>query len=145
MKNTKVISGFPGVGKSVLFRSDGYNSLDSDSSMFSWIEEGVRHPDFPNNYMNHIKENIGKVDYIFVSSHDIVRDALKENNIEYILVYPSIDLKDEYIKRYTDRGNNEGFINFIGANWDKFITDIEKETFPKLIELGSHEYLSDVF
>lgn len=142
---TKIIAGFPGIGKSVLFNSSSdLKVLDSDSSLFSWIEEGVRHPDFPNNYMQHIKENIGKADVILVSSHDVVRKALEENGIEYTLVYPSIELKDEYIERYKKRGNNEGFINFIGNNWDNFIQDIEKETFPDLIRLDSGEFLSDV-
>jgi hypothetical protein len=142
---TKVIAGFPGIGKSVLFReNNGLTVLDSDSSLFSWIEEGVRHPDFPNNYMEHIKENIGKADIILVSSHDVVRKALEENEIEYTLVYPSVELKEEYIERYKRRGNNEGFINFISNNWENFIEDIERETFPDLIRLGSNEFLSDV-
>ncbi|MEI2465039.1 hypothetical protein [Niallia taxi] len=144
MKSTRVISGFPGVGKSELFKSDRYNALDSDSSSFSWVREGVRHPDFPNNYMEHIKENIGNVDYIFVSSHDIVREALRENGIEYTLVYPSIELKEEYLQRYIERGNNEGFISFISSSWDKFIEDIERENYPKLIKLGANEYLSNI-
>lgn len=145
MKRTVVISGFPGVGKSYLFNTnEKMTILDSDSSMFSWIEEGVRHPDFPNNYMEHIKENIGKVDNIFVSSHDIVREALRDNNIPYLLVYPSGELKEEYVERYKDRGSNEGFINFISANWDRFIMDIERETYPELIRLESGQYLRDV-
>jgi hypothetical protein len=144
MKETLVVSGFPGIGKSYLYKlNEKMIILDSDSSEFSWIEEGVRHPDFPNNYMEHIKSNIGKVDNIFVSSHDIVRRELEANGINYLLVYPSIDLKDEYIQRYKDRGSNEGFINFIRSNWKEFITAIEKETFPELIRLYSGEYLRD--
>ena len=56
MKNTRVISGFPGIGKSYLF-NNGKNILiiDSDSSNFSWLEPGVRNPEFPHNYMKHIK------------------------------------------------------------------------------------------
>lgn len=94
--------------------------------------------------MDHIKKNIGKADIIFVSSHDNVRQALKDNNIDYTLVYPAIELKDEYIQRYKYRGNNEGFINFIGGNWNDFIETIEKETFPQLVKLESGQYLSDV-
>lgn len=140
---TKVISGFPAVGKSYLFNiSDSV--LDSDSSLFSWIDDGVRHPDFPNNYMQHIKDSLGKVDYILISSHDIVREALRENKIDYTLVYPSINLKDDYIQRYKDRGNDQRFISFIESNWDKFINDIEKETYPKLVELQKGQYLKDV-
>ena len=146
IKQTKVISGFPGVGKSFNYNKENNDlvALDSDSSKFSWISEGVRHPDFPNNYMEHIKDNIGKADIIFVSSHDNVRQALQDSNIEYTLVYPAIELKDEYIERYKARGDNEGFINFIGDNWKEFITNIEKESFPKLIKLEPGQYLSNI-
>jgi hypothetical protein len=144
-RKTKIISGFPAVGKSYLTKDCHLTVLDSDSSLFSWISDGVRHPDFPQNYMQHIKENIGKVDYILVSSHDIVRKALKENSIEYSLVYPSIELKDEYLERYKNRGNDEKFVSFINSKWDEFINDIETETFPSLIKLNHGQFLSDIF
>lgn len=140
MKETKVVSGFPGVGKSYLFnkaKEDNLVVLDSDSSKFD-----KKH--FPQNYIKHIKENIGKADYIMVSSHDVVRNALMDNDINYTIIYPALDLKDEYIERYKNRGNDEKFINFISNNWDKFITDIQQETFPKRIELDYDEFLGDV-
>lgn len=144
MKQTKIISGFPAVGKSVLTKQSDLIVLDSDSSLFSWISEGVRHPDFPSNYIMHIKENIGKADYILVSSHDNVREALEENDIAYTLVYPSIELKDEYMDRYKNRGNEESFIAFINSKWNEFIQDIEEETHPTLLKLGENQFLSDV-
>lgn len=148
---TKVISGFPATGKSYFFNQDKNMSiLDSDSSEFSWIKDKdgnnttERNPDFPNNYMKHIKENIGKVDIIFVSSHKNVRDALKNNKIDYIIAYPNKTLKHEYIVRYAIRGNDGKFIEFIDRNWDNFIEDIEKETFPLKLELQEGEFLSDI-
>jgi hypothetical protein len=144
-KRAKVISGFPAIGKSFLFNNENNSIvLDSDSSMFSWVSEGVRSTDFPNNYMKHIEENLSEADYIFVSSHDVVRNALKNYHIAYTIVYPSIELKDEYLQRYKDRGNNEKFISFIESNWDNFINDIEKEWYPRKIKLESGQYLSDV-
>jgi hypothetical protein len=144
MKDTKIISGFPAIGKSYLTDHTELVVLDSDSSGFSWVREGERHPDFPNNYIKHIKENIGKADYILVSSHDIVRKALEENSVEYTLIYPSKELKSEYLERYKNRGNDEKFISFIDANWNAFIDAIEKETFPNVIRLNSGEFLADV-
>lgn len=144
MKNTVIISGFPAVGKSMLAKNSQLVVLDSDSSKFSWISEGVRHPDFPNNYIKHIQENIGKADYILVSSHDIVREALENNSIEYFLVYPNMSQKDEYLERYRHRGNDEKFVSFIDSNWDKFILDIEREKFPTLVKLNKGQFLSDV-
>jgi len=134
-KQTFVISAFPACGKSYCFRNhqDIYAMLDSDSSEFSWVKDEnsnntkERNPEFPTNYIKHIKENIGKVDVIFVSSHDNVRKALKENNIKVIMVYPNKDLKVEWIRRFKERGNDEGFINFISSSWNNFIDDIENE------------------
>lgn len=138
---TIVISGFPGVGKSTMSNA---NILDSDSSKFSWTQEGMRHPDFPNNYMEHIKNNLGKVEFILVSSHDTVRNALREHAIHYTLVYPSIELKDEYVQRYRNRENPEPFITFISSNWENFIHTLQNEIFPRKIKLKSHQFLSDV-
>lgn len=152
-KKTLIISGFPGVGKTVLFnnisngKSPSFKTiLDSDSSNFSWLSPGIRHPEFPQNYMNHIKENMGKVDIILVSSHDVVRKALYENKLEYILVYPKKDIKEEYIQRYKNRNNDDKFINMIDSNWDKFINDIEDDDTPLMkIELLPNEYLNDIW
>ena len=144
MKQTKIIAGFPAIGKSELTKNTNLIVMDSDSSSFSWIEKGVRHPEFPKNYIKHIKENMGKVDYILVSSHEIVRNALKENGLNYTIVYPKTTLKNQYMERYKNRGNDEKFIDFIDSNWDRFIKDIKSDTFPKHIELNSDEYLSDV-
>lgn len=145
MNDIKVIAGFHGVGKS--FASENINThiLDSDSSNFSWLEPGVRNPDFPNNYIQHIKDNMDTASYIFVSSHDVVRKALEDNEIEYILVYPEKDLKEEYLERYRKRGNDEKFISFIEQNWDKFITDMEKEIWPYHMRLQEGMYMRDIF
>lgn len=145
MRNTKIISGFPGVGKSYLFdKNKDLSILDSDSSSFSWIEKGVRHPEFPQNYIEHIKSNIGEADIILVSSHKTVRDALRDNNIKYILAYPAKRLKQEYIARFRARGNDDAFIKMIDTNWDNFIDEIEQETFPTLLRLWEGEYLGDI-
>lgn len=162
MRKAKVISAFPASGKSTYYREwscysndnvwyggTRHNSnelcgdkiLDSDSSQFSWIKDengnntDVRNPDFPSNYIQHIKDHLETEDVIFVSSHDNVRKALEENNIDYYLVYPDKSLLDEWVYRMKNRGNNEKFINFITSNWDKFIDDIESETFPTKVKL----------
>lgn len=153
MKETTIISGFPGVGKTEFFKDQKYHGrvcLDSDSSNFSWVKDEngnntkERNPEFPKNYIEHIKSNIGKVDVIFVSSHKIVREALEKEGLNYYLVYPKREDKAEYIKRYRRRGNDENFIQFISANWDGFITDMENETFPFKRELPTRKFLSPI-
>lgn len=135
MKATIIISAFPACGKSYMYNNYNgkpYSMLDSDSSNFSWIYENgiktnVRNPDFITDYMNHIKENIGKVDVIFVSSHAEVRKALRENNLKYFMVYPSLDMKEEMLKRMRERGNDDNFIKFQDSHYEQFITEIMSE------------------
>jgi len=135
-KPTIVISAFPACGKSYMFNNYNgkpFTMLDSDSSQFSWIKDvngentKERDPNFPDNYIKHIKDNIGKVDIIFVSSHDIVRKTLNDNDINFFMVYPSKSMKEEWIRRFRERGNDENFIDFISDNWDIFIDDIQRE------------------
>lgn len=130
---TTVIAGFPGVGKSHAKRildGSGYMVSDSDSS---------HHPKvgFPDNYLQHIQQllDTGEYDYLFVSSHDIVRMELQERDIDYILVYPDKSLKEEYLRRYTERGSPAGFIKLLSDNWDSWINQIEEERFPELLPL----------
>ncbi len=140
---TKIISAFPGTGKS-FYSKNNSNILDSDSSQFSWSSPGVRHPDFPTNYINHIKENIGKADIIFVSSHDVVREALEYAKLKYFLVYPNSELKEEYLTRFKERGSPKSFISFINNNWDKFMHELLVENGPCVkIKLERNEYISD--
>lgn len=149
-----VISAFPACGKSHCFKhgQDKYKILDSDSSHFSWIKDGQgnntdqRDPNFPANYIQHIKDNMYTADIIFVSSHDIVREALHKANIETIMVYPDYHLKDEWLRRMEERGNDHKFLDFISTNWDKFIETLHKENYGnviiKQVLMGKDSYLN---
>lgn len=141
---TKVYSAFPGCGKTTYFNTTNRNVLDSDSSKFD-----KKH--FPDNYIDHIERNVldPKIDKILVSSHKDVRDALVARGIPFVLVYPSRELKDEYIQRYKDRGNNDAFIELLDKNWDTWMDEMDGMEAPKgqtlyKVKLGSGQYLTDV-
>ena len=136
--DTLIVSAFPGCGKSHLFRNKGEKKiLDSDSSTFDKSE-------FPQNYIEHIKSNIGKADIILVSSHKVVRDALVNESISFTLVYPSRDIKDEYIQRYVDRGNDDKFVELLKNNWETWMDELEVQSDCNKVELKNGEYLSDI-
>ncbi len=121
---TRIISAFPGVGKTTFYNNNRKSTLDSDSSGFSWIyrdTKKIRNPDFPDNYIKYIKGNVGKYEFILVSSHKEVRDALKQNCLHFYLVYPNKMDKCEYIKRYKERGNSQSFIKLLDENWDLWL------------------------
>jgi hypothetical protein len=144
---TKIISAFPGTGKSHFHKEHPDTTLDSDSSEFSWIVkdgEKIRNPDFPTNYIDHIKDNIGKYDFIFVSSHKEVRDALINDGLYFYLVYPSMEDKDIYITRYKNRGNPESFINLISDNWKDWLYELSTEASNIYrIQLSDDDFISD--
>lgn len=128
---TRIVAGFPGIGKSTCVREMGGRALDSDSSKFSWIWDGsekTRNPDFPSNYIDHIKESIGKYEYIFVSTHKEVREALHQSCLFFYLVYPPINAKEVYLERYQNRGSSPEFISLLSSHWEQWITELSTES-----------------
>lgn len=126
---TRIISAFPGTGKTYFTKANPGRALDSDSSKFSWCQgpDGPtkeRNPEFPGNYIAHIKENIGKYEFIFVSSHKETRDALFDNCLFFYAIYPHKDCKQDYLQRYAMRGDNPGFVNLVDENWDNWLDEM---------------------
>lgn len=153
---TIIVSAFPACGKTHYHQHgdkyEVFSTIDSDSSKFSWILDdegnstGVRNPDFPSNYISHIKSNLGKVSFIFVSSHDDVRQALEDNNLPYITVMPYPNLKEEWVSRCIKRGNDEKFVALIENMWDKWTSfESQKRWSPKArLFLSEGQYISDI-
>lgn len=151
--NTRIYSVFPACGKTWLYEHQedyGLRVLDSDSSQFSWVcVNGVkeRNPDFPNNYIKHIKENIGKYDCILVSTHKAVREALEAENIDFTIVYPGKVCKAEWVGRCFIRekeGKSGCSAEVMYNNWDEWVEECH-ETCQKHghIMLEGREYLAN--
>ena len=148
MRKAIVICGFPGVGKTCV-ANNRTNILDAESSAFSWTfdpentEVRERNSAFPLNYIEYIRGNMEKYDIILASSHKAVREALTAEGIPYIIVAPYVTLKNEYLKRYLQRGSDIEFIELLNEKWCDFVDDIYRDGAP-VIWLGAGEYLSDV-
>lgn len=112
--NSIIISAFPGMGKSTFYKENKVNYSDSDSSKFNKKE-------FPENYIQHIKNTIQTKQLIFVSSHIEVRNALVDNNLKFIYVLPSMDRKIEFLHNYKERGSSEEFIANVERNWERWL------------------------
>lgn len=170
--SAKIYSVFPACGKTWLYEhQEDYDLkiLDSDSSQFNWMIEEVedpqyviigngtieplihknkvRNPNFPDNYIKHIKENLDKADIIFVSSHASVRDGLDREGIDFTIVYPEMSCKAEWVGRCFIRDKNgesgcgaEAMYN----NWEQWISEcIETGIYHEEIVLKPREHLSD--
>ena len=80
---------------SIFNTTDSLLPVESIKNIYRKETRRVRNPNFVEDYIGHIKENIGKVDIIFVSTHLEVRQSLQDNNIEYYTVYPSKNMLNE--------------------------------------------------
>lgn len=139
MRRTKIISAFPGTGKTHLFNTNSNFIIDSDSSYFDKSR-------FPNNYVEYIRSYIGKADYILVSSHAEVRDALHKAGLEFTLVYPkdSKSVKTAFLQRYKDRGNDSKFIKLVKDNWEVWIEGCKSQKGCQRLEIDHTLFVSDL-
>lgn len=127
MIRTRIISAFPGTGKSSYHKKYPETTLVSDSSLFSWVEtsEGkIRNLEWPKNYIRHIQDSIGKYNFIFVSTHKEVREALLDSCIFFYLLYPNKTDKDSYLYRFKKRGSSNEFIELLDKSWDQWIKEL---------------------
>lgn len=121
-----IVIGYQGIGKSTLA---GRNNrfIDLESGNF-WVD-GKRADDWYKPYCQ-IAEHLSQQGYIvFTSSHEVVRKQL-ENSCEAVaIVYPSIELKDEWIakleKRYEETGLDKDYKALMNAK-DRYEENIKE-------------------
>jgi dephospho-CoA kinase len=143
LKNTFIIAGFPGIGKTVMsdiYKNTDFKVLDCDSCKF---EKKIM--DFPDNYISYIKKQMGKFDIILVSSNLSVRKILNELYPDFISVIPRKDRKENIINNYKFRKVNNDYVEHLETNWNSWLNEIKKSKLGNgLIELNSRDYLSNV-
>lgn len=112
--------------------------FDSDGSLFDKLN-------FPDNYIKHIQEVLEWEDGAIVlgSSHDEVRERLREAEVPYTLVFPKRELKGEYLERYRKKGRAPEFISMMETRWNDFIDSCEEDPTPNKIVLGEDEFIGE--
>ena len=122
----------------------------SGHKRYEWIEQnkgldkGVVNPEFPQNYFSAILDAIGKYKFVLVSLWSAV-EMCRASNIDYWIVVPSVDLKDEYVMRIVDRGNPKEFAQKMSDNFEYYVNRLMVCPYAKRkIILKSGEFLEDV-
>jgi broad-specificity NMP kinase len=134
LKDTVIIAGFPGCGKSFLCKNRNdytFSILDASSNRFERIvtDNGARinSLQYPNNYIEYIQSKIGKYDAILIDSSPDIQLCLINNNIDFVIVVPSHGITcSDYLARYKDRkyGIRKKFYNnYLIPNWDSIIDE----------------------
>lgn len=136
MKNTLIISAFPGTGKTYI--CDNVTNIDAVEVEF-WKYKDDLHAE----YINLIKDYIGKVDYIFVATDPIGLKLLHCEGLKIILVYPENELREEYLQRYIDRDSPTDFIGAFMKYWNPWLDELKRQDYCKHVVMESGEYLED--
>ena len=98
-----IFCGYQGVGKSsICNRENGY--IDFESSNF-FVNE-MRPNMWIDIYINQAL-SLNEQGYdVFLSTHKALRNRLNELNIDFTVITPSIDLKEKWIERLSNRYHN---------------------------------------
>lgn len=150
-----LIAGFGAIGKTTVGKKYK-NVLDLESSNFKYIiddklkllseeeRKGLKtrelNKQFPENYYNAIIDNLYKNNIVLISMHKEIIDKLKQNKIDYIVVYPKEDMLEEIIKRCKKRGNNQEFLAGIKDAYYRFYPSKDDN----VLWLNKGEYLEQI-
>lgn len=155
--NTMIISAFPGCGKTYIYENQiryDYKVMDSDSSKFE------KHDGWELEYVNHILDNMGKYDFIFIAQYPKVLELLNKKNILFVVVAPDNSdnlsikekqlIKQQWFGRFLLRNNShiknlEQWIEELKTNYDNWTSydHLTEHNPSELILLKENEYLSD--
>ncbi|KAM0458678.1 hypothetical protein ACHAPV_006070 [Trichoderma viride] len=142
-----IISAFIASGKTWLTLNSenlglsDYKVLDLDSSVIP-KENGQRASNFKELYMAKVRDSIAPNTIVLISTHEEIRSALAEEGLDFALVYPSRDLKKEWIQRLEARGSPEGLINIVREDWSSMLGECEAQGSCLKFTLEMGEYLS---
>ncbi|MCP4761947.1 MAG: hypothetical protein GY870_09195 [archaeon] len=135
-RKTKIISAFCGTGKTYICNQKNISAVEIE--YWKYKEKGLQ-----KEYCKDVEREIGKVDYIFISTDPEGLEILQEKRFNITLVYPEKRLRNEYLDRYIDRDSSHDFIGAFMKYWDTWIDALNKQKCKKHIVLKSGEYLYD--
>lgn len=152
----RIVATSPGLGKTtfakenpsilnldpVTYKYFGMESLSPEEvEMRKGDKSRETNPDYPNNFIRVLKENTDKYDIVLIHAHVDVLRRLRQDRLEYTLVYPTKEFfNGEILNRYKDRGNTDTFVNKMLGDYERDYPDC---TLQEVIWVDSG-YLSEV-
>lgn len=169
LHSANVVSAMPAIGKTYLATKFPTLFRDLESSDYHWLKDPetdeilfnengdkIEHPEWPNNYIDAIKNlnQSGMYRVIFVSAHELVRQKMKEQNIKYATMFGSDTntCKTMLISRCITRHSSPKFIEDYRENYSTYVKSMRNdpnavvriEVDAKALEMGE-DWLLRVF
>ena len=121
---------------------DGFVAGEENESIKADLDLIMR-DEWPDNYCKAVINVYNEHKYVIIPPVSSVLEALRDEEIPYILCYPERSAKDEYESRYWDRGNSESFLRVFVDHWDLFLDAMESDPGEDHVVLKKGEYLLD--
>ena len=118
-------------------------SVEGHLNQFKQQIISVDNPDIPNNFIQYIKENIGKVDVIFVDSDIRIRQWLNEAKIKFVTVYPWSSCLQEWIGRMYLCDHSDTIIRYRINGWHNEVLKNKEPLGDYLIRLSHGKYIAE--
>lgn len=153
-----IIAGFATVGKTYLSKKYK-NILDLESSIYKYDYTGYENIDYeklkgtlgrkenkewPYNYYKAIEEEQKNYNIIFVQLNLQHLEYFDRNNIEYYIVYPSLDSWEWVKQRSIERGNNKRWLNRLKNVFEEYYIASKKSKCKELFIVNEKTSLEDI-
>ena len=135
--DTVLCAAFCGTGKTHICKNTNIKAIEVE--FWKYKEKGLL-----KEYIEDVRKNLGKVDYIFISTEPDGLKLLNDEGFNIILVYPKNELRNEYLDRYIERDSPYDFIGTFMKHWNFWINELKEQKYCKHIVLESGQYLRDV-
>ena len=136
-EKTIVCAAWCGTGKTYVCNQTNISAVEIE--YWKYKDKGLQ-----KKYIKDVKNQIGKVDYILISSDPEGVKLLQRKGFDIILVYPENELRNEYLDRYIDRDSSCDFIGAFMKYWNAWLNEFKEQKYCNHIVLKSGEYLHDV-
>ena len=134
MKNTKIIAAFCGAGKTYICEKTDIDAIEIE--YWKYVEKGLFYE-----YILEMKKHFGTVDYIFIATDPEGLRLLHKEGFQITLVYPEIELRNEYLDRYIERDSPHDFIGVFMKCWNLWINELKEQSYCSHVVLAKGEYV----